>query len=76
LAVAGLTSDLTQVGLSMHSAQQRALARTYSMVMTQAQAVSNVDVYWLLGATAALMFNFWFPLAKNESGAGGEVPKH
>lgn len=46
------------------------------MVMTQAQAVSNVDVYWLLGATAALMFNFWFPLAKNESGAGGEVPKH
>ena len=56
VAVAGLTSRLTQVGLSMHSAHQQALARMYSFVMAQAQALSYVDIYWLLAATSAVMF--------------------
>jgi MFS transporter, DHA2 family, multidrug resistance protein len=73
MAVAGLTSRLTQVGLSMHSAQQQALARMYSMVLTQAQALSYVDVYWLLAAASALMFLLCFLLARNKPGAGGAV---
>jgi MFS transporter, DHA2 family, multidrug resistance protein len=73
VAVAGLASRLTHVGLSLHSAQQQALARMYSMVMAQAQALSYVEIYWLLAATSALMFLLCFLLAKNEPGAGGEV---
>jgi DHA2 family multidrug resistance protein len=72
--VAGLTNRLTHVGLSAYSAHQQALARMYSMVMAQAQALSYVDVYWLLAATCALMFLLSFLLAKNEPGAGGKVP--
>jgi hypothetical protein len=47
-AVAGLPNRLTHVGLSLHFAHQQALARMYSMVMVQAQAISYVEVYWLL----------------------------
>ena len=75
-AVAGLTGRLTHVGLSMHSAQQQALARMYSLVMAQAQALSYVDIYWLLAVTSALMFLLCFLLAKNKPGAGGEVAMH
>jgi DHA2 family multidrug resistance protein len=73
-AVAGLTNRLTHVGLSSYSAHQQALARMYNMVLTQAQTLSYVDVYWLLAATSALMFSLSFLLAKNEPGAGGTVP--
>jgi MFS transporter, DHA2 family, multidrug resistance protein len=75
-AIAGLTSRLTHVGLSMHSAQQQALARMYSLVMAQAQALSYVDIYWLLAVTSALMFLLCFLLAKNEPGKGGQVAVH
>jgi hypothetical protein len=75
-AVAGLTSRLTHVGLSIHSAQQQALARMYSVVMAQAQALSYVDIYWLLAATSAVMFLLCFLLAKNEPGKGGQVAVH
>jgi MFS transporter, DHA2 family, multidrug resistance protein len=75
-AVAGMTSRLTHVGLSMHSAQQQALARMYGMVMAQAQALSYVEIYWLLAVTSALMFLLCFLLAKNQPGAGGEVRMH
>jgi len=75
-AIAGLTSRLTHVGLSMHSAQQQALARLYAMVVSQAQALSYVDIYWLLAATSALMFLLCFLLAKNEPGKGGQVAVH
>ena len=46
----------------------------YSLVLGQAQALSYVDVYWLLATTGALMFLLSFLLAKNEPGAGGKVP--
>ena len=46
------------------------------MVVAQAQALSYVDVYWLLAATSALMFLLCFLLAKNEPGAGGKVAMH
>jgi len=72
-AVAGLTTRLAHVGLTMHSAHQQALARMYSVVMAQAQALSYVDIYWLLAAISALMFLLCFLLAKNEPGKGGDV---
>jgi DHA2 family multidrug resistance protein len=75
-AVAALTARLTHVGLGMHSAHEQALARMYGMVMQQAQALSYVDVYWLLAVTSALMFLLCFLLQKNEPGAGGEVSMH
>jgi DHA2 family multidrug resistance protein len=75
-AVAGLANRLTHVGLSIHSAHQQALARMYSLVMAQAQALSYVDIYWLLAATSALMFLLCFLLAKNEPGKGGQVAVH
>jgi hypothetical protein len=46
----------------------------YGLVMAQAQALSYVDVYWLLAATCALMFLLSFLLAKNEPGTGANVP--
>ena len=75
-AVAGLTSRLTHVGLSMHSAEQQALARMYGVVMAQAQALSYVDIYWLLAVTSALMFFLCFLLAKNQPGKGGQLAVH
>src|SRR6201987_571622 len=75
-AVARLTSRLTHVGLSVHSAHQQALARLYSVVMAQAQALSYVDIYWLLAVTSTLMFLLCFLLAKNEPGKGGDVAVH
>src|SRR6266403_3211317 len=75
-AVAGLTSRLTHAGLSLHSAQQQAMARMYNLVVTQAQALSYVEIYWLLAATSAVMFLLCFLLAKNEPGKGGDVPVH
>ena len=76
-AVTALANRLTHVGLSGHFAQEQALARVYGMLVTQAQAISYVDVYWLLAAVSALMFFLSFLLAKNEPGAGaGEVPMH
>ena len=72
--VAGLTNRLTHMGLSVYSAHQQALARMYSLVVGQAQALTYVDVYWLLSSTCALMFLLSFLLAKNEPGAGAKVP--
>src|SRR5260370_2311855 len=54
-AVAGLTSRLTHAGLSIHSAQQQAIARMYNLVITQAQALSYVEIYSLLPPTSPLM---------------------
>jgi DHA2 family multidrug resistance protein len=76
-AVTALANRLTHVGLSGHFAQEQALARVYGMLVTQAQAISYVDVYWLLAAVSGLMFFLSFLLAKNQPGAGaGEVPMH
>jgi hypothetical protein len=72
--VGGLTNRLTQVGLSAYAAHQQALARMYNLVVGQAQALSYVDVYWLLAATCTLMFLLSFLLAKNEPGTGANVP--
>jgi MFS transporter, DHA2 family, multidrug resistance protein len=76
VAVAVLTIRLTHAGLIMRSAQQQALARMYSLVMGQAQALSYIDIYWLLAVTSVLMFLLCFFLAKNEPGKGGQVAVH
>lgn len=75
-AFAGLTSRLQHAGLSLHAAQQQALARMYSMVLGQAQTLSYVDIYWLLAVTSVLMFVLCFFLARNQPGKGGNVSVH
>jgi MFS transporter, DHA2 family, multidrug resistance protein len=72
-SVAGLANRLTHEGLSPYSAHRQALDRMYKTVLAQAQALSYVDVYWLLAATGALMFLLSFVLAKNEPGKGGSA---
>jgi hypothetical protein len=57
-------------------ARQQSLARMDSVVIVQAQAISYVEVYWLLAVASALMFLLSFLLAKNEPGAAGDVPVH
>jgi DHA2 family multidrug resistance protein len=73
-AIAGLTNHLTHVGMSTYSAHQQALARMYGLVLTQAQTLSYVEIYWLLAVISALMFLLSFLLAKNEPGTGAKVP--
>ena len=46
------------------------------MLLGQAQAISYVEVYWLLTIISVLMFFLSFLLAKNEPGAGGQVSMH
>jgi len=75
-AVAGLAHRLAHVGLSVQYAQQQALARMYAMLLEQAQAISYVEVYWLLAMVSVLMFFLSFLLAKNEPGASGQVAMH
>jgi DHA2 family multidrug resistance protein len=48
----------------------------YNLVITQAQALSYVEIYWLLASTSALMFFLCFLLAKNQPGKGGNVAVH
>jgi MFS transporter, DHA2 family, multidrug resistance protein len=75
-ALAGLTSRLKHAGLGLHSAQQQALARLYGIVTGQAQALSYIDIYWLLAVTSVLMSLLCFFLAKNKPGKGGQVAVH
>jgi DHA2 family multidrug resistance protein len=72
-SVGGLANRLTHVGLNPYSAHRQALDRMYNMLLAQAQALSYVDVYWLLAMTGALMFLLSLFLAKNEPGKGGSV---
>ncbi len=74
--VEALAIRLTRVGLSAHYAHRQALARMYALLMGQAQAISYVEVYWLLAIVSVLMFFLSFLLAKNQPGAGGQVAMH
>jgi hypothetical protein len=48
----------------------------YNALNTQAQALSYVDVCWLLSVTATLMFLFCFLLEKNEPRASSKITVH
>jgi hypothetical protein len=67
---------LTTAGLSMHAAQQQALARMYALVQSQAAVLSYVEVYWLLAMGSAVMFVGSFLLKRNEPGKSGNVSVH
>ena len=75
-AVSELTTRLSHAGFDLYSAQQAALSKMYEVLNTQAQALSYVDVYWLLAVTAALMFLLCFLLEKNKPGGSGEIQAH
>src|SRR5262249_27290578 len=75
-AIAGLTSQLNHVGLSVQAAHEQAIDRLYGMVQMQAAALSYVDVYWVLTVSAATMFFASVLLKKNEPGKSGHVAVH
>src|SRR5271170_6602442 len=75
-AITGLATRLTQAGLSVHAAQQQALARMYGLVQAQAAVVSYVEMYWLISMTSAIMFVCSFLLKRNEPGKAGKVSVH
>src|SRR5580704_3161236 len=75
-AITGLATRLTQAGLSVHTAQQQALARMYGLLQTQAAVVSYVEMYWLISMTSVIMFVCSFLLKRNEPGKAGRVSVH
>jgi DHA2 family multidrug resistance protein len=75
-AITGLATRLTQAGLSVHAAQQQALARMYGLVQAQAAVVSYVEMYWLISMTSGIMFVCSFLLKRNEPGRAGKVSVH
>src|ERR1700722_439181 len=75
-ATTALTMRLTTAGLSVHAAQQQALARMYASLQSQAAVLSYVEVYWLLAMASSAMFVGSFLLKKNEPGKSGKVSVH
>jgi DHA2 family multidrug resistance protein len=75
-AVTDLATRLSHAGFDMHSAQQGALLRMYSMLNAQAQALSYIDVYWLLSLISVFMFFLCFLLAKNKPGGSANIQMH
>jgi DHA2 family multidrug resistance protein len=75
-AVNALAHKLTQAGLSVHEAQEQALARLYASVRAQAAALSYIDLYFILAIAAAVMFALSFLMKKNNPGHGGAVAAH
>src|SRR5712675_172480 len=75
-ATTALTMRLTTAGLSVHAAQQQAVARMYTLVQSQAAVLSHVEVYWLLAMASAVMFVGSFLLKSNEPGKRENVSVH
>jgi DHA2 family multidrug resistance protein len=75
-ATTALAIRLTSAGLSVHAAQQQALARLYALVQSQAAVLSYVEVYWLLAMASTVMFVGSFLLKRNELGKQEDVSVH
>jgi MFS transporter, DHA2 family, multidrug resistance protein len=75
-AITALAIRLRPAGLSLHAAQEQALARMYALLQSQAAVLSYVEVYWLLAMTSAVMFLASFLLKRNEPGKSGKVSVH
>jgi DHA2 family multidrug resistance protein len=69
-ALSGLTDRLRQSGLSLDQAHLQAQARLYRTAQNQAAVLAYIDVFWILGLLAAIMFCLSFLLKKNEPGGG------
>jgi DHA2 family multidrug resistance protein len=69
-ALSGLTDKLRQSGLSLDQAHLQAQARLYRTAQNQAAVLAYIDVFWILGLLAAIMFSVSFLLKKNEPGGG------
>jgi DHA2 family multidrug resistance protein len=76
-AVNNLVGRLVHSGLSPHEAQRQALGRIYGSLQAQAAALAYVDVFWVLGIAAVVMFFLSFILKKNDPHSGrGPVSAH
>jgi len=70
-AVNGLSSYLTQSGLSPDVAQRQAHASLYRVAQNQAATLAFIDTYWILGIISAIMFFLSFALRKNDPRQAG-----
>ena len=75
-SITALAMRLTTAGLSVHAAQQQALARMYALVQSQAAILSYVEVYWLQAMASTIMFASSFLLKRNEPGKRENVSVH
>jgi DHA2 family multidrug resistance protein len=76
-ALNGFTQQLSHTGLSKYAAQHQALARIYTSIRAQAAAIAYIDVFWVLGIAALVMFALSFALRKNNPRAGrGQISAH
>jgi DHA2 family multidrug resistance protein len=76
-ALNGFTQQLSHAGLNMYAARHQALARIYNSILVQAAAIAYIDVFWVLGIAALVMFALSFVLKKNNPRAGrGQISAH
>ena len=70
---AGLAQQLIHSGVSAADAQHQAYGMIYQSMQNQAQLLSYIDAYKLLGIGAAIMFFLAFVMRRNDPRAGGDV---
>jgi len=70
-ALEGLTSQLIASGVSPADARAHAYPALYRALQAQATTLAYIDVYWILGIGALIMFGMSFLLARNDPRAGG-----
>ena len=71
-AVSGLTDRLSHSGLGA-DAQAHAYARLYHDAQNQAATLAYIDVFWILGVAATIMFFLSFLLKKNNPGVAARA---
>jgi len=64
-------THLFSAGASPPDAQARAHALAYQQLQAQAATLSYIDVFWILGVLASIMFVLSFFLRKNDPKGGG-----
>jgi MFS transporter, DHA2 family, multidrug resistance protein len=70
-ALEGMTSQLIASGVSPADARAHAYPSLYRAIQAQAATLAYIDVYWILGIGALIMFGMSFLLAGNDPRAGG-----
>jgi DHA2 family multidrug resistance protein len=68
-----LAHELAGAGLTDFEARRQALGRVYHSVLSQAQSLAYIDMFWILCVLGAVMFCLSWLLRRNTPGAGGEA---
>jgi DHA2 family multidrug resistance protein len=70
---AALSQQLIRSGISAADAQHQAYGLIYQAMQNQAQLLSYMDAYKVLGIGAGIMFFLALVMRKNDPKAGGDV---